>query len=101
MLCFNVIYLQAISCLIDKVVCEVKQKNNKRTKETKYFLSTEKSYCVKNILKTTLHVKGKPLQRMQLSASLYVFFLALNQPYLIFNDAKNSRNLASCFVLFM
>lgn len=43
MLSFNMIYLKAISSLIDKVVCEVKQKYNNRTKN-KYDLSTGKSY---------------------------------------------------------
>lgn len=89
--------LKEIPSLIDKMVCEVKQNYNHRTKGINYGLSKEKPYCLKNILKTALRVRGKPLQRMELSA----LNICSNQPYLIFNDANNSSNAASCFVYVM
>ena len=68
LVCFDVICLKEISSLLDKEVCEVKQKYNHKTKEINYGLSKEKTYCPKNILKTTPCVRGQPLQWVELSA---------------------------------
>ena len=53
---------------VDKMVCEVKQNYNHMTKGINYSLSKKKKNdCLKNILKTTLRVRGKSLQSMELS----------------------------------
>ena len=52
---------------VDKMVCEVKQNYNHMTKGINYSLSHKKNDCLKNILKTTLRVRGKSLQSMELS----------------------------------